>query len=166
MITFIWIGYGSTITKSCWVFLSGASFGVGWQWRCGERDCVSIWPSTSPGSHSCRYWCTVLLTPPLPIIPCSFSQSPVIRPSTYLPSNPRKLPAASGDLCSYSSCKHSCSYWPSSSSSSTFHPPEDNGGLSSLPVKSSGIKVPTLPVSSLSEIFWFFQLSTLYSCQE
>lgn len=66
------------IYHSCfsrWVFLSGASFGVGWQWRCGERDCVFIWPSPSPGSDSCRYWCTVLLTPQLQFISHFFSPS-------------------------------------------------------------------------------------------
>lgn len=63
------------MTEPCWRFLVGASFGLGWQWRCGERDCVSIWPSASTSSHSCRYWRTVL-TPALPSIHHSFPFMP------------------------------------------------------------------------------------------
>lgn len=66
---------GSTVTEPCWHFLVGASFGLGWQRRCGERDCLSIWPSASTSSHSCRYWRTVL-TPALPSIHHSFPFMP------------------------------------------------------------------------------------------
>lgn len=61
---------GRAAAEPCWLFPIGASFGVGWQRRCGERDCVSVWPPASASSDSCRYWRPVL-TPALPSIPRS-----------------------------------------------------------------------------------------------
>lgn len=61
---------GRAAAEPCWLFPVGASFGVGWQRRCGERDCVSLWPPASASSDSCRYWRAVL-APALPSIPRS-----------------------------------------------------------------------------------------------
>lgn len=66
---------GRAAAQPCWLFPVGASFGVGWQRRCGERDCVSLWPPASASSYSCRYWRAVL-TPALPSIPRSFPFPP------------------------------------------------------------------------------------------
>lgn len=51
---------GGRVTEPCWCSLAGASFGAGWQRRCGERDRLSVWPFASTRSHSCRYWRSVL----------------------------------------------------------------------------------------------------------
>ena len=99
------------------VLLSGASFGVGRQRRCGERDCFFIWPPTSSGPHSCRYWCTVLLTPTLPSITRSFSQS-LGYLSTHLPA--------------FDMSKASCCFW-----RCVLLPPPVNANVSHLPNTSS-----------------------------
>lgn len=77
-------------------FLAGASISLGWQRRCGEGHCFLIWPPTSSDPYSCRYWCTVLLVPNLPLIPCCLlANCQPINP----PSNPRKFHVSSFNLC-------------------------------------------------------------------
>lgn len=68
------LGWESAVTEP-WLFLAGASSGAGGQWRRGERDRFSVWPSASTGSHSCRYWRPVL-TPAPQSIPRSLPSTP------------------------------------------------------------------------------------------
>lgn len=90
---------GRAAAQPCWLFPVGASFGAGWQGRCGERDCVSVWPPASASSDSGRYWRAVL-TPALPSTPRSVPFPP---PSASPHPNTRKLLADPEGLPSSSS---------------------------------------------------------------
>lgn len=118
--------------------LSGLSVRfIVWFWL----TATTWWEGLSPFLTFYKPWFSLLQV----LMHCTPNSSPSflsVRPSTYLPSNPRKLPADSADLLLFIL-------------------------LETMRVFLLFLwSFPTPPVSSLSEISWSFQLPTLYSYQE